>query len=61
MLLACKKLKNMAVIIKEVLSKKDLGKFIYLPEKIHISHKNWVYPLYFDEWDFYNPSQKPLF
>ncbi len=51
----------MAVLIKEVLSKKELRHFIYLPEKIHNSHKEWVYPLYFDEWDFYNPSKNRFF
>jgi GNAT superfamily N-acetyltransferase len=51
----------MAVTIKEVLSKKDLQTFIYLPEKIHADHKDWVYPLYFDEWDFYNPEKNRFF
>jgi hypothetical protein len=51
----------MAVLIKEVLSKKDLRHFIYLPEKIHNSHKEWVYPLYFDEWNFYNPTKNRFF
>ena len=51
----------MAFIIKEVLSKADLRIFIYLPEKIHANHKNWVYPLYFDEWDFYNPEKNRFF
>jgi hypothetical protein len=51
----------MAVTIKEVLSKPDLRTFIYLPEKIHATHKNWVYPLYFDEWDFYNPDKNRFF
>jgi hypothetical protein len=53
--------KKMTVIIKEVLSKADLRKFIYLPEKIHAGHKSWVYPLYFDEWDFYNPEKNRFF
>jgi hypothetical protein len=51
----------MTVVIKEVRSKKDLRNFIYLPEEIHATHKNWVYPLYFDEWDFYNPKKNRFF
>ncbi len=51
----------MAVILKEVQSKKDLRTFIYLPEKIHSNHTSWVYPLYFDEWDFYNPRKNRFF
>jgi len=51
----------MAVTIREVITKSDLRKFIYLPEKIHASHKNWVHPLYFDEWNFYNPSKNRFF
>jgi hypothetical protein len=51
----------MSVLIKEVISKSDLRTFIYLPEKIHINHSNWVYPLYFDEWGFYNPEKNRFF
>jgi|WetSurSiteA1Bulk_404760.scaffolds.fasta_scaffold00012_27 hypothetical protein len=51
----------MQVYIKEVTSKADLKLFIYLPEKIHASHNNWVPPLYFDEWDFYNPAKNRFF
>lgn len=51
----------MSVVIREVLTRKDLRTFIYLPEKIHTNHKNWVYPLYFDEWAFYNPLKNRFF
>lgn len=51
----------MTALIKEVRSKKDLRIFIYLPEKIHAGHKNWVYPVYIDEWDFYNPLKNKFF
>lgn len=49
------------IFIKEVRNKKDLRTFIYLPEKIHIDHSNWVHPLYFDEWNFYNPVKNRFF
>jgi hypothetical protein len=51
----------MSVILKEVHSKKDLRTFIYLPEKIHSNHASWVYPLYYDEWNFYNPRKNRFF
>lgn len=51
----------MAVEIKEVVSKKDLKTFIYLPEIIHSNHKNWVPPIYLDEWDYFNPAKNKSF
>ncbi len=51
----------MTVTIKEVTSKAELRTFIYLPEKIHSGHENWVHPLYFDEWNFYNPAKNKFF
>jgi len=51
----------MSIQIKEVQSKRDLKKFIFLPEEIHHRHENWVPPLYMDEWDFYNPARNSAF
>ncbi len=51
----------MSVTIKEVSNKRELRAFIFLPEKIHKDHKNWVPPLYIDEWDFYNPKKNRSF
>ena len=51
----------MEIEIREVKSKKDLNAFIYLPEKIHKNHKNWVPPIYMDEWDYFNPQKNELF
>lgn len=39
----------MNIEIKEVKGRKDLKTFIYLPEKSHKGHENWVHPIYFDE------------
>jgi hypothetical protein len=36
--------------IKEVVTRKDLKEFIYLPEKVHRDEPNWLPPLYMDEW-----------
>jgi len=51
----------MQVTVKEVSSKVELRAFIYLPEKIHTAHKNWIFPFYADEWNFYNPSKNRFF
>ncbi len=44
----------MSITIKQVNTKKDLKTYIYLPEKLHLRHKNWLYPIYSDEWTFYS-------
>ncbi|MGQ9672103.1 MAG: hypothetical protein ACUVV5_03090 [Candidatus Aminicenantales bacterium] len=51
----------MAVEVKEVKNKKDLKTFIYLPEKIHAGHANWVPPIYMDEWKYYDPKKNKAF
>jgi len=51
----------MQVTTKEVSNRKELRAFIFLPEKIHKDHKNWVPPLYIDEWNFYNPKKNRSF
>lgn len=51
----------MEIQIREVKSKKDLRAFIYLPEKIHQNHKNWVHPIYMDDWEFFNPKKNKSF
>ena len=45
-----------SITIKPVDSPKELKEFIYLPEKIHQHHENWVPPIYSDERKFYNPK-----
>lgn len=47
----------MNIEIKEVKTKKDLKLFIFLPEKIHKNHENWVHPIYMDEFVFFNPQK----
>ena len=51
----------MEITIKEVSSRKDLKKFIYLPEKIHSDHKYWVPPIYIDDWKYFNPKKNSAF
>jgi len=51
----------MAIETREVRGKKDLKTFIYLPEKIHAAHPNWVHPIYMDEWKYFNPKKNRAF
>lgn len=51
----------MDITIKEVKSRKDLKKFIYLPEKIHEGHETWVHPIYMDEWTYFDKKKNKAF
>lgn len=51
----------MAILIKPVSSRRELKEFIHLPAKIHINHKNWVPPIYLDDWEFFNPKKNRAF
>lgn len=52
---------SLTVEVREVRTKKELRDFIYLPEKIHQNHSNWVPPIYMDEWEFFNPRKNKSF
>jgi len=51
----------MDIEIREVKTRRDLKKFIFLPEKIHASHPNWVPPIYMDEWKYFSPKKNKAF
>lgn len=51
----------MALIVKEVVGRKELYRFIHLPEEIHQGHTRWVPPIYLDEWNFFNPRKNKSF
>jgi len=51
----------MDITLKEVQNKKELTKFIYLPEKIHKDHPNWVHPIYMDEKKHFNAKKNKGF
>lgn len=51
----------MAVETREVRGKKDLKTFIYLPEKIHANHANWVHPIYMDERKYFDSKKNRAF
>ncbi|TFG43574.1 MAG: hypothetical protein E4H43_01520, partial [Bacteroidia bacterium] len=45
------------IIVKEVLTKKELRDFIYLPSQIHKNHAGWLPPIYADEWMLFNKKK----
>lgn len=51
----------MTLEIKEVKSKEQWNTFIYLPEKIHQNHSNWLHPLYMDEKKFFDKKHNSSF
>jgi hypothetical protein len=51
----------MSMTIREVASRKDLKTFIYLPEKIHAGHDNWVHPIYMDDWKYFDRKKNKAF
>ena len=51
----------MDVNIREVRTPKDLKTFIFLPEKIHANHPNWVHPIYMDERKYFSPKKNKAF
>jgi hypothetical protein len=51
----------MGIVVKPVSTRQDMRKFIHLPAKIHKGHKNWIPPLYSDEWDFFNSKKNKSF
>ncbi|MCK7489657.1 MAG: hypothetical protein MZU79_05020 [Anaerotruncus sp.] len=51
----------MPIEIREVKSRRDLKAFIYLPEKIHAGHKNWVHPLFTDDWKYFDGKKNKAF
>jgi len=51
----------MAVEVREVSSRRELKTFIYLPERIHRGHANWVPPLYLDERKYFDRTKNKAF
>ena len=51
----------MEVVVKPVLSREEMKTFIHLPAEIHKDHKNWIPPIYTDEWAFFDPKKNHLF
>jgi len=51
----------MATEVIEIKTRTDLRKFIHLPAAVHKGQHNWVPPIYFDEWKFFDPRKNHLF
>jgi hypothetical protein len=51
----------MPIDIREVASRRDLKTFIYLPEKVHADHENWVHPIYMDDWKYFDKKKNKAF
>ncbi len=47
----------MSLEIREVKNRRDLRTFIHLPARIHKNHKNWIPPIYMDEWGLFDPRK----
>jgi GNAT superfamily N-acetyltransferase len=52
---------RMEITLRPVQRRKDLRTYIFLPEKIHADHPNWMPPLFMDEWTYYNPRKNKAF
>jgi hypothetical protein len=49
------------LFVRKVDTTSQLRQFIYLPEKIHANHKQWVHPLYFDDKVFFDEKKNKSF
>ena len=45
------------IILKEVITRQEKRKFIYLPSEVHKSNPNWLPPIYLDEWELFNEKK----
>jgi ribosomal protein S18 acetylase RimI-like enzyme len=45
------------ITVKEVITRKELRDFIYLPEKVHKNEPEWLPPIYMDERELYNKKK----
>jgi hypothetical protein len=43
--------------MRPVTTKADLKRFIYLPEELHRDHARWMPPIYWDEWNYFDPRK----
>jgi hypothetical protein len=45
------------LLIKEVSTRREKRKFIYLPLKVHKNNPNWLPPIYLDEWELFDEKK----
>ncbi|MDZ7290407.1 MAG: hypothetical protein ONB44_14540 [candidate division KSB1 bacterium] len=51
----------MPVQVGQIVDRKELKAFIYLPAAIHRNHALWAPPIYQEEWRFFNPQKNRAF
>jgi hypothetical protein len=51
----------MPVRLVPVAGKRELKRFIFLPERLHRDHPLWMPNLYLDEWAYFDPKQNRAF
>lgn len=51
----------MNIEVRPVSTPSDYRQFIYLPEKIHRDHANWVHPIFLDVLDYFNAKKNKSF
>jgi GNAT superfamily N-acetyltransferase len=51
----------MSIVIKEVVSKRDLKKFISFPDKLYAGNKYWIPPLHSEEMNTLHKDKNPAF
>ena len=51
----------MSIEIVEITTRRQLRKFIHLPEQVNKGYSNWLPPIYLDEWKFFNPKKNRSF
>ena len=49
----------MSITLKTVQDKKDLKRFVYLPEKLNAHRPEWVPPIYSDDMRVLDPKRNP--
>ncbi len=49
------------ITISQVLRRRDLKNFIYLPSWIHANDRNWLPPIYMDEWELFDSRKNKSF
>lgn len=45
------------ISIREVVTRRDKRKFIYLPSQVHKNDPNWLPPIYMDEWELFDEKK----
>ncbi len=51
----------MKIVTVNVTTNKDLKTFVYLPEKIHQNHPEWIHPIYSDDLTFFDRNKNRSF